>query len=110
MSGSSAQPFATPSAVTESRNPKGDTLRNVFNAATAASMLMHAAFAHRDKNTKVLSAVEETCGQIQEFVSHHRPEKALELLSMVKKTLERLTGVRAATRQSGLRQSLPLAA
>jgi hypothetical protein len=91
---------------------KGDTL-----FLTAASRLMHAAFTTRDRNSKVLSAVEETCGQVQDFLSHHRPEKALELLTMAKKTLARLAGVNVNVRGAGmagsrgdLRQSLPIAA
>jgi mevalonate kinase len=65
-------------------------LRGTKLYVTGSSMLMHAAFTKSDKNEKVLSALDGTLKEVEEFVAHHQVEKAMELLAVAKKTLEKL--------------------
>jgi hypothetical protein len=66
---------------------------------TAASMLMQAAFTTYDKNSRVLSVMDDTLRQVEEFLTNHQNEKAMSLLEPVKQTLTRLCGSRAARRR-----------
>ncbi|MBM3835606.1 MAG: hypothetical protein FJ403_20515 [Verrucomicrobia bacterium] len=59
---------------------------------TGASMLIQAAFTKKDKNEKVLVAVDETLQQVEDLASKHQTERALSLLEPVKQTLRRLIG------------------
>jgi hypothetical protein len=59
---------------------------------TGASMLMQAALTKRDKDNKVLAAVDETLRQSEDFLVHHQTQKGLELLMAVKRTVEKIIG------------------
>jgi hypothetical protein len=71
-------------------------LRGANLYITAASMLMQAALMTYDKNSKVLTVLDATIGQAEEFFVNHQTEKAFEVLKTVKQTMGRIIGGAAA--------------
>lgn len=64
---------------------------------TGASILMQAAFTKYEKNNSVVGAMDDTLRQVEDFLNNKEIEKGLDLLKVVKGTLERIIG-RKATR------------
>ncbi|MBM3833851.1 MAG: hypothetical protein FJ403_11390 [Verrucomicrobia bacterium] len=65
-------------------------LRAINLVITGASMLMQAALMKRDKDNKVLGAIDESLRQVEDLFSNHQSEKGLALLESVKRTLEKI--------------------
>ena len=61
---------------------------------TGASMLMQAVFTKKDKNEKVLTAIDLILEQVEDMATKHDTEKALSLLVTVKQTLQKLIGAK----------------
>ena len=61
---------------------------------TGASILMQAVFTKKDKNEKVLTALDPILEQVQDMATKHNTEKALSLLVLVKQTFQKLIGAK----------------
>jgi hypothetical protein len=65
-------------------------LRGINLMITGASILMQTALARTEKDRRVLGAVDESLGQVENFFSNHESEKGLTLLETVKQTVTKM--------------------